>query len=166
MKEIKNTTIYNKDKVKEFLEVYYFEKIKGIRIILNILIGVIVISFFTKDKRSTLDIITFIFSLFGVLEINTTMLPRINLYKVIKSKNSIIDTKVTYIFKKNNFKLNKDEYIDYNTLKKVIETKSVYYLYINNSSALIVDKTVLKQEEIDYLTGIFKENVSTYKYKK
>lgn len=166
MKEIKNTTIYSKNIVKEFLEVYYFERIKGIRIILNILICVIVISFFTKDNRSTLDIITFIFSLFGVLEINTTMLPRINLYKVIKSKNSIIDTKVTYIFKKNNFKLNKDEYIDYNTLKKVIETDSAYYLYVNNSRSLIVDKKVLREEEIGYLTNIFKDNVTTYKYKK
>lgn len=166
MKEIKNTTIYSKDRVKEFLEIYYFERIKGIRTILNILILVIIISFFAKDNRSTLDMITFIFSLFGILEINTSMLPRINLYKVIKSKNSIIDTKVNYVFKRNNFKLNKDEYIDYNTLKKVIETESAYYLYINNSRALIVDKTVLKSDEIEYLTSVFKENVTTYKYKK
>lgn len=166
MKEIKNTTIYSKDIVKEFLEVYYFERIKGIRIILNILICVIVISFFTKDNRSTLDIITFLFSLFGILEINSTMLPKINLYKVMKSKNSIIDTKVTYIFKKNNFKLNKDEYIEYNTLKKVIETDFAYYLYINNARSLIVDKKVLEEDQIKYLTSIFKENVTTYKYKK
>ena len=49
MKEIKNTTIYSKDKVKEFLEIYYFERIKGVRLILNLLILIIVISFFTKD---------------------------------------------------------------------------------------------------------------------
>lgn len=164
MKEIKNTTIYSKDIVKEFLEVYYFERIKGIRIILNILICVIIISFITKNNRSTLDTITFIFSLFGILEINSTMLPKINLYKVIKSKNSIIDTKVTYVFKKNNFKLNKDEYIDYNTLKKVIETGSAYYLFINNIRSLIVDKKELKDDEIVYLTNIFKENITTYKY--
>ena len=166
MKEIKNTTTYSKDRVKDFLEIYYFERIKGIRTVLNILIIVIIISFFAKNNRSTLDMITFIFSLFGILEINTSMLPRINLYKVIKSKNSIIDTKVNYVFKRNNFKLNKDEYIDYNTLKKVIETESAYYLYINNSRSLIVDKTVLKSDEIEYLTSVFKENVATYKYKK
>ena len=166
MKEIKNTTTYSKDRVKDFLEIYYFERIKGIRTVLNILIIVIIISFFAKNNRSTLDMITFIFSLFGILEINTSMLPRINLYKVIKNKNSIIDTKVNYVFKKNNFKLNKDEYIDYNTLKKVIETESAYYLYINNSRSLIVDKTVLKIDEIEYLTSVFKENVATYKYKK
>ena len=38
MKEIKNTTIYTKEKVKEFLKIYYFEKTKVPRIIINILI--------------------------------------------------------------------------------------------------------------------------------
>lgn len=166
MKEIKNTTIYNKDKVKNFLEIYYFERIKGVRTLLNILIIVIIISFFAKDNRSTLDTITFIFSLFGIIEVNTSMLPKLNLYRLTKKKDSIIDTKVTYIFKENNFKLNKDEYIDYSALKKVIETETSYYLYINNSRALIVDKTSLNEENKKTLTNIFKEKVSTYKYKK
>ena len=165
MKEIKNTTIYSKDKVKEFLEIYYFERIKGVRLILNLLILIIIISFFTKDERSTLDIITFVFSLFGLIEINSSMLPRINLLKLLKQKDSIIDTKVTYVFKSNNFKLNKDEYIDYNTLKKVIETDNSYYLYINNSRALIVDKNSFNNDEINSLTNNLKEKVSTYIYK-
>lgn len=165
MKEIKNTTIYSKDKVKEFLEIYYFERIKGVRLILNLLILIIVISFFTKDERSTLDIITFVFSLFGLIEINSSMLPRINLLKLLKQKDSIIDTKVTYVFKSNNFKLNKDEYIDYKSLKKVIETDNSYYLYINNSRALIVDKNSFDKDDINNLTNILKENVSTYIYK-
>ena len=166
MKEIKNTTIYSKDKVKEFLEIYYFERIRGIRIVLNILILIIVVSFFVKDYRSTLDVITFIFALFGLLEVNTSMLPNLNYYKLTKKKDSIIDTKVTYIFKKNNFQLNKDEYIDYSSLKKVIETDCSYYLYINNSRALIVDKEDLTKEDITALTNTFKEKVPTYKYKK
>lgn len=166
MKEIKNTTIYSKDKVKEFLEIYYFERIRGIRIVLNILILIIIVSFFVKDTRSTLDIITFIFSLFGLLEVNTSMLPNLNYYKLTKKKDSIIGTKVTYIFKKNNFQLNKDEYIDYSSLKKVIETDRSYYLYINNSRALIVDKEDLTKEDITALTNTFKEKVPTYKYKK
>lgn len=166
MKEIKNTTIYSKDKVKEFLEIYYFERIRGIRIVLNILILIIIVSFFVKDDRSMLDVITFIFSLFGLLEVNTSMLPNLNYYKLTKKKDSIIDTKVTYIFKKNNFQLNKDEYIDYSSLKKVIETDRSYYLYINNSRALIVDKEDLTKEDITALTNTFKEKVPTYKYKK
>lgn len=165
MKEIKNTTIYSKENVKEFLEIYYFDRIKGVRLILNLLIVIIIISFFTKDERSTLDIITFVFSLFGIIEINTSMLPRINLFKLLKQKESIIDTKVTYIFKDNNFKLNKDEYIDYKTLKKVIETDNAYYLYINNSRALIVDKNSFNNDEINSLTNNLKEKVSTYIYK-
>lgn len=166
MKEIKNTTIYSKNKVKEFLEIYYFEKVRGIRIVLNILILIIVVSFFVKDYRSTLDVITFIFALFGLLEVNTSMLPNLNYYKLTKKKDSIIDTKVTYVFKKNNFQLNKDEYIDYNSLKKVIETDNAYYLYINNSKALIVGKEDLTKEDISTLTNTFKEKVPTYKYKK
>ena len=166
MKEIKNTTIYNKEIVKKFLEIHYFEKIKVIRIVLNILIVITIISFFVKDNRGTLDIIALLCSLFGIIEINTTMLPKINLLKVCKSKDSIINTKVTYVFKKNNFNLNKDEYIDYNTLNKVIETDNSYYLYINSSRALIVDKSVLEQDEIEYLSNTLKQNVSTYKYKK
>lgn len=166
MKEIKNTTIYSKDKVKKFLEIYYFEKVRGVRIVLNILILIIIISFFIKDDRSTLDIITFIFALFGLLEVNTNILPNLNYYKLTKKKDSIIGTKVIYVFKKNNFQLNKDEYIDYNALKKVIETDSSYYLYINNSRALIVGKEDFTKEDISTLTNTFKEKVPTYKYKR
>lgn len=162
MKEIKNITIYSKENIKDFLEIYYFERIKKIRIILNILIITIITSFFINDNKSTLDIITFIFALFGLLEINTSMIPRLNLYKLSKSKKSIIDSKVTYLFKKNNFKLNQNEYIDYNTLKKVIETKKAYYLYINNSRSLIVDKKDMTKEEKDSLTNTLQKQVSTY----
>ena len=162
MKEIKNTTIYSKEKLKEFLEIYYFDKIKGIRIVLNILIGVIIISFFLSNKKTIPDIITFVFALFGIIELNTTMIPKLNLLRLSKKENNIINNKITYIFKKNNFKLNKDEYIDYNTLKKVIETNSSYYLYINNSKSLIVDKSSLNTEDIEILTNILKEKVSTY----
>lgn len=166
MKEIKNTTIYNKENLKTFLEIYYFERMKKIRIVLNIFIIIIIVSFFTTDDKSTLNIITFIFALFGFIEINTNMLPRLNYYKLIKKKDSIIDSKVTYLFKKDNFKLNKDEYIDYNTLNKVIETDTTYYLYTTSSRSLIVDKSSLNSEEIETLTNVFKEKVTTYKYKK
>lgn len=166
MKEIKNTTIYTKENVKKFLEVYYFEKIKKVRIILNIFIIITTISFFANKEKNTLDIITLIFALLGIIEVNTNILPRINYYKISKQKNSIIDTKVTYIFKKNNFKLNQEEYIDYNTLNKIIETDKAYYLYINTSKSLIVDKTSLTEDNINTLTSIFKEQVTTYKFKK
>ena len=166
MKEIKTTTIYNKENIKNFLEIYFFERIKTLRIILNILIIIMIISFFINKDKKTIDYITFIFTLFGILEINTSIIPRINYYKLTKQKNSIIDTKISYIFKKNNFKLNKDEYIDYTSLKKVIETKNSYYLFINNSKSLIVDKSSLTKEEISTLSNIFKEQISTYKYKK
>ena len=96
-----------------------------------------------------MDIITFVFSLFGLI--------RINLLKLLKQKDSIIDTKVTYVFKSNNFKLNKDEYIDYNTLKKVIETDNSYYLYINNSRALIVDKNSFDKDDVNNLTIYLKK---------
>lgn len=127
-----------------------------------------IIYFFTKQDINTLDVITFIFALFGILEINTSMLPKLNYRRIIKQKDSVINTKLEYTFKKNNFKLvsNKEEYIDYNTLKKVIETNDTYYLYVNNSRALIVDKTTLSEDEINTLTKIFQEKVSTCKYKK
>ena len=168
MKEMKNTTVYSSNKIKKFLEIYYFERIKTMRIILNILIIMMIIYFFTKQDINTLDVITFIFALFGILEINTSILPKLNYYRITKQKDSVIDTKLEYTFKKNNFKLvsNKEEYIDYNTLKKVIETNDTYYLYVNNSRALIVDKTTLSKDEINTLTKIFQEKVSTYKYKK
>lgn len=168
MKEIKNTTVYSSNKIKKFLEIYYFERIKTIRIILNILIIMMIIYFFIKQDINTLDVITFIFALFGILEINTSILPKLNYYRITKQKDSVIDTKLEYTFKKDNFKLvsNKEEYIDYNTLKKVIETNDTYYLYVNNSRALIVDKTTLSKDEINTLTKIFQEKVSTYKYKK
>lgn len=125
MKEIKNKTIYTPDNVKKFLEVYYFEKVKVPRLIINILILLVIIYFFTKDNRVLLDYTTFIFCLFGVIELNTTMLPKLNYRKLEKTKDSVLNTKIEYLFKKNNFKLssNKDEYIDYSSLYKVLETK-------------------------------------------
>jgi len=166
MKEIKNITIYKKSTIKTFLEIYYFERIKKIRPFLNLFIVIIVISFFLSDKKTTLDKISFAFALFGIIEINTSMLPKLNYYKLIKTKNKVIDSKVTYLFKERNFSLNNTEYIDYNSLKKIIETETFYYLYINNSKAFIVDKEELKDKEIIELTKKFKENVSTYIYKK
>lgn len=167
MKEIKNKTIYTEDNIKSFLEVYFFEKVRIPRMIINILIVLVIIYFFTKEDREVLDYITFIFCLFGVLELNSTMLPRFNLYKLKKQKNNVLNTKVEYLFKKNNFKLstNKDEYIEYSSLYKVLETKEYYYLYINRSRALIVDKKDMTTNDIENLTNIFKEKVSRYKEK-
>ena len=168
MKEIKATTIYTEDRIKKFLNYYYFDKIKVTRIILNILILGVIINFFTKDNRTIIDIISFIFSLIGLLELNTSFMPKLNYLKLKKRKDSIVGTKIIYIFKKNNFKLttDKDEYIDYSTLKKVIETNTDYYLYINNSRSLIVGKVNLSNEDIKTLTDRLKEQVSTYIEKK
>lgn len=167
MKEVKNKTIYTEDNVKSFLEVYFFEKVRIPRMIINILIVLVIIYFFTKEDREVLDYVTFVFCLFGVLELNSTMLPRFNLFKLKKQKNSVLNTKVEYLFKKNNFKLstNKDEYIDYSSLYKVLETKEYYYLYINRSRALIVDKKDMTSSDIENLTNIFKEKVPRYKEK-
>ena len=41
MKEVKTTTIYSEDIIKSFLRIFYFERIKNIRIILNILIVIL-----------------------------------------------------------------------------------------------------------------------------
>lgn len=167
MKEIKNETIYTPDNIKKFLEVYYFEKVKVPRILINILIVLVIIYFFTKDNRVLLDYTTFIFCLFGIIELNTTMLPKLNYHKLEKAKDTVLNTKIEYLFKKNNFKLstNKDEYIDYTSLYKVLETKECYYLYINSSRAFIVDKKDMSDKDITSLTTIFKEKVPRYKEK-
>lgn len=168
MNEIKTTTTYTEDRIKRFLNYYYFDKIKTIRIILDILILLVIINFFAKDERKVFDIISFIFALIGLLELNTSFMPKLNYLKLKKRKDNIIGTKIIYIFKKNNFKLttNKDEYIDYSTLKKVIETNNDYYLYIDNSRSLIVGKEDLSKEDIMSLTNRLKNQVSTYIEKK
>ena len=101
--EIKNNTIYTNDLVKEFLRVYYFDKVKTIRIIMNILIAALVVRFFFLDNTTTIDIITFIFSLFGIIELNTNMLPYTNYKRLEKRKDSILNTKIKYLFKEYNF---------------------------------------------------------------
>ena len=101
--EIKNITKYNEELLKKFLKVYYFDKIKTVRIIMNILILIVVIRFFIKKDIDALDIITFIFALFGIIEINTNMLPQFNLYRIKKKKDSILNTKIKYLFKEHNF---------------------------------------------------------------
>lgn len=168
MKEIKTTTIYSEDIIKSFLRIFYFERIKNIRIILNILIVILILYFFINiDNSNIFDYIAFIFALFGILELNTNMMPSINYKRIKNKKNSILNTKIKYIFKKNNFQIttDKDEYIDYDKLYKVINTKDAYYLYINKNRAFIVDKTNLKDEDITILNNKFIEKVSVYKEK-
>ena len=46
MKEIKTTTTYSEEKIKTFLKIYYFERIKTTRILINILIAILIIYFF------------------------------------------------------------------------------------------------------------------------
>lgn len=170
MKEIETITIYTEERIKKFLKIYFFDRTKTARIIFDILILVIIINFFTKrdNDRSVIDYISFIFALIGLLELNTSFLPRFNYFRMKRKMNNIIDTKVSYTLKKNNFKLttDKDEYIDYDKLKKVIETSSDYYLFINNSRSLILGKDNLSDKDITILTNIFKEKVSTYVKKK
>lgn len=168
MKEIKTTTTYSEEKIKTFLKIYYFERIKTTRILINILIAILIIYFFINYKYNTwLDFITFIFALFGILELNTNMLPNINYKRIQNKKDNIINTKIKYIFKKNNFQIttDKEEYIDYDKLYKVINTKDSFYLYINKNRALIVDKNNLKDEDITILNDKFKEKVPIYKEK-
>lgn len=164
--KIENNTIYTSDLVKDFLITYYFDKIKNIRIILNILIVVIIVRYFFLKDIEVIDIITFIFSLLGVIELNTSILPYTNYKRLEKSKNSILNTKIKYLFKEYNFMLDsgKEEYINYKDLYKVIEKDNVYYLYINKYKAFIVDKTSLSKKEIEVITTNIKNKVSTYKY--
>lgn len=168
MKEVKTTTIYSEDIIKSFLRIFYFERIKNIRIILNILIVILILYFFINiDNSNILDYIAFIFALFGILELNTNMMPSINYKRIKNKKDNIINIKIKYIFKKTNFQIttDKDEYIDYDKLYKVINTKDAYYLYINKNRAFIVDKTNLKDEDITILNYKFKEKVPIYKEK-
>ena len=170
MKEIVTTTEYTDDKIKKFLKFYFFDRTKTIRIVFDILIIIVIINFFTKldNEKTVIDIISFVFALIGLLELNTSFLPSFNFFKLKRKKNSIIGTKVSYAFKKNNFKLttDKDEYIDYDKLKNVIETSTDYYLFINSSRSLILGKDNLTEKDITILTNIFKEKVSTYVLKR
>ena len=164
--QIKNNTIYTNDLVKEFLRVYYFDKVKTIRIIMNILIGGLVVRFFFLDKTTTIDIITFIFSVFGIIDLNTNMLPYTNYKRLEKRKDSILNTKIKYLFKEYNFMIDngKEEYINYKDLYKVIERDNTYYLYINKYKAFIVSKEGISKNNIEKLSNNFKDKVSTYKY--
>ncbi len=164
MKEIKNITIYSEELVKDFLNVYYKERTKKFRIILNILIIMVIIYFFTNKNRNTIDMFTFIFALFGIIEVNTSMIPRFNFYRLKKRKNSILNAKIIYIFKKRNFsiKTNKEEFVDYELLYKVIENNKYYFLFINKYRTFIVDKSKMNKEDITELTNRLKEKVTTY----
>lgn len=167
MKEIKTTTTYNEIIFKDFLSIHFEERTKKYRVILNILIIMIIIYFFTNKSKTIIDYITYVFALFGILEINTSMIPKLNLYRMKKRKNGISNAKINYIFKKRNFTIiiEKEEYVDYDLLYKVIETNNYYYLYLTKDSVLIVDKNNMNDEDIIELSSRFKSEVPTYEYK-
>lgn len=167
MKEIKTTTTYNENIMKDFLNFYYNERTKKFRVILNILIIMIIIYFFTDKSKTIMDYITYIFALFGILEVNTSMIPKLNFYRMKRRKNGISNTKINYIFKKRNFTIiiEKEEYVDYDLLYKVIDTNNYYYLFLTKNSVLIVDKSNMKEEDIIELSNRLKNETPTYEYK-
>ena len=164
MKEIKTTTIYNEKLIKDFLNIYFIEKTRKFKILLNLLLIIMIIYFFTNKSKTIFDYITYIIALFGIIEINTSMIPRLNFYRTKRKKNSIINRKINYIFKKRNFTIinEKEEYIDYDLLYKVVETDNYYYLYVNKYRTLIVDKSNIKDSDIEDLSDRLKKEVSTY----
>lgn len=167
MKPIKNATTYTAEITKAFLEVYFFEKIRVVRFIVNLIAIFSIIMFFNENKYIHIDLFMLILSLICLIEVNTNMIPWLNYKKLLRNKDSLLNTSLDYTFKKNNFKYgSKDNYIDYSALKKVVETNKAYYLYIDASKVLVVDKNTLSAKEIDTLTTIFKEKVTTYRYKK
>lgn len=165
MKEIKCTTIYNEKNTKKFLNIYFFDKIKYVRWIVNICIIIIIINFLRSPEINAKNIIAFLFSLLGILELNTSFLPNFNYKKLVNKKDTILNTEINYTFKERNVKIatNKSEYIDYKDLTKIIEVTDAFYLYINNSKAFIVSKENLKDEEIKTLTDTLKKEVKKYK---
>ena len=56
MKEIKTTTTYSEEKIKTFLKIYYFERIKTTRILINILILAIIYFLYCKAIKTILFI--------------------------------------------------------------------------------------------------------------
>ncbi len=168
MKEITTTTTYNEKLVKRFLKDFYFDRVKKVRITVNILILIIIVYFFTKNKITPIDIVTFVISLLGIIEINSSFIPWLNFQKLRKRQNSVLNTKIKYTFKEHNFKISteKNEFISYKDLYKVIEIENAYYLYIDKGRAFILDKELLNDKEISMLTKNFQEKVPTYKYKK
>lgn len=164
MKEVKTTTIYTKERLEKFLEVYFYDKFKLVRIVLNILSIFLVIYFFRKNSIKYFDILGFIFCLVCVIELNTTMIPKLNLYRLVKRNDKKIDSKMNYRFNKNNFAIMKDknDFISYAELYKVIETKDSFYLYINSSQVYIVSKDELNDDEIIFIRKNIREKVSAY----
>lgn len=162
---IKNETKYTSKLVKEFLHIYYFDRVKVPRIIMNILILIVIVRYFIIPDITKIDTITFIFSLFGIIELNTNLLPNINYQRLKKKKNSILDKKITYLFKEHNFSIttDKEEYINYKDLYKVIETNNIYCLYINREQAFIVDKENISNEDQNKLKTYLTTNISNYK---
>lgn len=165
MKEIKCTTKYNQELIKKFLNIHFFQKIRYLRWIVNICIVVIIVNFFRDPTFTVYSIIVFIFSLFGILELNTNFLPNFNYKRLLKSKNKILNTEIIYTFKDRNIKItsDKDEFVNYDELYQIIEVDDAYYLYINSSKSFIVSKDSLTNKDIEKLNAIFKNNVKKYK---
>ncbi len=161
---IKNDTIYSNKLIRSFFRVYYFDKIRIIRIVMNILIIIMIIRFFSLDVIEVMDFALLVFSLFGIIELNTDMIPYINYKRMLNRKDSIINMKIKYLFKEYNFVIDNKEYINYKDLYSIIESRDYYYIYINKYRVFIVDKTTISRDDIIMLSNNFKDKVSTYKY--
>lgn len=162
------TTNYDAKGIKTFLEIYFFERIRIVRFIVNFLSIFVIIMFFNENKYIHIDMFMFVLALFCIIEVNTVIIPNLNYLRLVKKNDKILSTKITYQFRENNFKykLKEDNTLDYSDLKKVINTSNYYYLYLTSNHVLIVDKSNLDSEDIANLDKIFKDKASIYKYKK
>ncbi|MBO5338156.1 MAG: YcxB family protein [Clostridia bacterium] len=170
--EIKNTTIYTKEKMIGFAR--YHAKQRSMTTLIILLAGSVICFIgggLILGFGGGSPTLIFLLVLLLILDI---LLPLLNFVFVPNStvkKSKIIGATVEYVFKKDEFTMHsKNEHMDqestiqYTMLLRVEEYKNHLYLYIQPNQAFLVDISSFERNECILLRGLLNKNVKKLKW--
>lgn len=100
-----------------------------------------------------------------IVEVFTNILPDLQVKRMIKNDETILNIENTYVFFDDYFtvtNINGKNEIKYETLYQAIETKTSLYIYMNKQAAFLLDKNDVGESEFNKI----KEKLTTHLEKK
>lgn len=171
--EIKNTTVYTKERVLK--SAYHFAK--NLRFLWILLPVCTVISYFFALEEIIFGELELFWAMsclfFTLLDVVLPLMLFVFLPRTVIKQTKSLDATLEYTFTSDEIILyvNKSDVLEekttmkYNALVKAEKTKDTLYLYIQPRNAFVVDLSTMPSEEKEQLKSVLKSNLKKVKWK-
>ena len=164
MNTIKTKTVMNTGKYLVFCKVYFACKFKMLRLIMGIIGTVSLIASLFCFYHVSNRLISFVLLWLGVFCFAYPRLMHRSTYKELKKRSQVF----RFVFEEEKMTVKSEidnlEY-KYSDISEVVETSGSFVLICENDRGLLVDKSLLEDEEISTVRDLFKRNTK-YRRKK